>query len=309
MLEKLFTKPKTFAKTEDGLYYQYNQWGDNLERQWHVRFLRHHFPNNKIRVNFYGPLQNPFFIKNYKPGKKVFYTGEDVEHPFTKLWLYFRDYRIDYVDLAMGFGNYANDKYLRFPYWMLTTFEPEFNESQIGQRIKEINTIRYNKSRSCIVTNKHDPKGTRAMICDEVSKILDITYAGRWRNNSQELWNEFNDNKYSFMNLFKFNICPENDNTENYVTEKLFDAFICDCIPIYYGSNNDPEPGMINKDTVIFWYKDGNNSKNLEFIQALNNNNKEYQEFIHQRKLLPAFDEYVISRYEGLKEHFKRLLE
>lgn len=108
MLEKFFTKPKTFIKTEDNLYFQYNQWGDDLEAQWFVRFLRKNFPNNKTKVNFYGPLQNPFFIKRYQPGKKVFVTSEDVEHPYTKLWLYFRDYRIDYVDLAMGFGNFPS---------------------------------------------------------------------------------------------------------------------------------------------------------------------------------------------------------
>lgn len=309
MLEKFFTKPKTFAKTEDGLYYQYNQWGENLEEQWFVRFLRKNFPYNRTRINFYGPLQNPFFIKRYQPGKKVFYTPEDVEHPYTKLWLYFRDYRIDYVDFAMGFGNFSSSKYLRFPYWMLTTFEPEFNESQIKQRIYEINNNRYAKSRICVAINGHDPKNTRTMICDKVSHIFDITYAGRWRNNSQELWNDFNNDKYSFMKMFKFNICAENDNTENYVTEKLFDAFMCDCIPIYYGSNNNPEPGLINKDAVIFWDKDGDNRKNMELIALLNSNSKEYNDFIHQVKLLPKYEEYVISIYTGLREHFKRVLE
>ena len=309
MLEKFFTKPKTYSRTQDDLYHQYNQWGGDLDQQWFVRFLRKNFPNNKTRINFYGPLQNPFFIKNPQKGKKVFYTAEDVEHSFTKLWLYFRDYRLDYVDFAMGFGRIEHPKYLRFPYWIQTTFSPEFDEDQIRQRIREINRNRYEKSRVCIVTTKHDPKNTRAMICDEVAKVLDITYAGRWRNNSQDLWNEFNDDKYSFMKLFKFNVCPENDNTVNYVTEKLFDAFICDCVPVYYGSNNDPEPGLINKDAVIFWNENGDNSKNIELVQLLNNNQKEYDDFINQTKLLPAFEEYVMSRYMGLKEHFKRLLE
>ena len=63
MIEIFFKKAKTSGHTDDKLYYEYNQWGaDDLEASWYVRFLRYHFPKNKKRVNFFGPLGNPFFI-------------------------------------------------------------------------------------------------------------------------------------------------------------------------------------------------------------------------------------------------------
>ena len=308
MLE-LFSKPKTFCQTRDGLYRQYNQWGNELDSVWWVRFLRHHFPNNKIPVNFFGPLGTPFFIKRDFSGIKVFYSAEDVEHSFTKLNLYYGDYCLNSVDLGLGFGRHDDKKnYIRFPYWILTTFEPEFNEDDIRKRISNINNIRYSKSQDCVLINKHDKKGTREMIYNDVKNIMDVKLAGPWKNNTRDLWDKFGNNKMAYVQTFKFNICPENDNTKDYVTEKLFDAFMCGCVPLYYGADNDPEPGLINKDAVIFWNKGGNNKESIAKVEELYTNNHLYEDFMSQKKLLPAAEEYVIDRYTKLKDKFAELL-
>ncbi len=310
-LNKIFRNPKKIEHTSDNLYYEYNQCiriGSGLDDQWFVRFLRHHFPGNKTIINFYGTLGEPFYIRNPFPGKKVFYTPEDVEHPRTRDNLLYGDYCLDYVDLAMGFGEVDHTKYLRFPYWILTTFSPDSDEESIRRRIESINNTRYTKTQDCVLINGHDTHGTREMIYNGVKDILDVKFAGHWRNNTDELWTKYKDNKELYMRNFKFNICAENDNTKNYVTEKLFDAFISDCIPLYYGSYNDPEPGLINRDAVIFWKKENNNEENRVKVLKLKNNEKFYQEFISQPKLLPAMEEYVIDRYVKLKNHFAQIL-
>ena len=308
-LEYIFTKPKTFNQTTDKLYREYNQWGpEDLEQQWFVRFLRHHFPENKTVVNFFGPVSTPFFIKRQFEGKKVFYTGEDVEHPGTQLALYYGDYCLDHTDLSMGFGQVQHARYLRFPYWILTTFSPEDDAPAIKERIKQINENRYEKSRECVLINKHDPAGTRELVYNGVKDILDVKLAGQWRNNTRELWDDFGNDKEAYLRTFKFNICAENNNTKDYVTEKIFDAFMADCIPLYYGALNDPEPGLINRDAVIFWNKEGKNTENREKIRELKNNESFYREFISRPKLFPAAADYVIDRYAKLKEHFARIL-
>lgn len=308
-LEYIFNKPKTFNQTADKLYREYNQWGpEDLEDMWFVRFMRHHFPENKTVVNFFGPLRTPFFLKRKFEGKKVFYTAEDVEHPRTQLNLYYGDYCLDYVDLAMGFGEVKNKKYLRFPYWITTTFAPEMDEQQIRDRVREINEVHYEKSNECVLINKHDPGKTRELVYDGVKDILHVKLAGAWRNNTRELWDQYGNDKAAYLRTFKFNICAENDNTERYVTEKLFDAFLAGCIPLYYGSNNDPEPGLINRDAVIFWNKEGNNDENRKKVLTLKNDESCYQRFISQPRLLPAAEDYVIDRYAKLKEHFARIL-
>ena len=308
-LEYILNKPKTSNRTKDGLYREYNQWGPaDLEQQWFIRFLRRHFPDNKTVVNFFGPVGTPFFIKRQFEGKKVFYTGEDVEHPGTQLALYYGDYCLDHTDLSMGFGQVQHARYLRFPYWILTTFSPEDDAAAIKERIKQINENRYEKSGECVLINKHDPAGTRELVYNGVKDILDVKLAGQWRNNTRELWDDFGNDKEAYLRTFKFNICAENNNTKDYVTEKIFDAFISGCVPLYYGALNDPEPGLINRDAVIFWNKEGNNEKNREKILELKNNESFYQEFISRPKLLPAAEAYVIDRYAKLKEHFARIL-
>ena len=308
-LEYILNKPKTSNRTKDGLYREYNQWGPkDLEQQWFIRFLRRHFPDNKTVVNFFGPVSTPFFIKRQFEGKKVFYTGEDVEHPGTQLAMYYGDYCLDHTDLSLGVGQVRHARYLRFPYWILTTFSPEDDAAAIRERIKQINESHFEKSRECVLINKHDPAGTRELVYNGVKDILDVKLAGQWRNNTRELWDDFGNDKEAYLRTFKFNICAENNNTEYYVTEKIFDAFIAGCIPLYYGALNDPEPGLINREAVIFWNKEGNNAENREKIRELKNNESFYREFISHPKLLPAAAEYVIDTYAKLKEHFARIL-
>ena len=308
-LEYILNKPKTSNRTKDGLYREYNQWGpEDLEKQWFIRFLRHHFPDNKTVVNFFGPVSTPFFIKRQFEGKKVFYTGEDVEHPGTQLALYYGDYCLDHTDLSLGFGQVQHARYLRFPYWILTTFSPEDDAAAIKEKIKKINESHFEKSRECVLINKHDPAGTRELVYNGVKDILDVKLAGQWRNNTRELWDDFGNDKEAYLRTFKFNICAENNNTKDYVTEKIFDAFIAGCIPLYYGALNDPEPGLINREAVIFWNKEGNNAENREKILELKQNDSFYQEFMSRPKLFPAAAEYVIDRYAKLQEHFARIL-
>jgi glycosyltransferase involved in cell wall biosynthesis len=68
-------------------------------------------------------------------------------------------------------------------------------------------------------------------------------------------WDELNDHKYitieniknrmidtmdinQFYKRFNFALIVENNNAKNYVSEKIYDAWIAGCIPIYYGNNN-----------------------------------------------------------------------
>jgi hypothetical protein len=308
-LELFLNKPRTVKETKDGLYRVYNMGSGETENLWFVRFLRHHFPDNKTVINFFGPFGPPYYIKKRFEGKKVFYTGEDVEHPGTNRNLNYGNYMLNYVDLALGFGEVNNEKYLRFPYWIVLLFSPQADEQEIREKIRKINTTRYAKNQECVLINKHDGHGTRELVYNGVKDILDVKLAGPWRNNTDELWTKYGDNKELYMRNFKFNICAEHNNTLNYVSEKLFDAFVSDCIPIYYGACNNPEPGLINRDAVIFWNKDGSNKENREKILELKNNEKFYKEFMSQPKLLPAAEEYIIDRYSKLKERFAEIIK
>lgn len=50
-----------------------------------------------------------------------------------------------------------------------------------------------------------------------------------------------NQSKYDALINYKYSICIENCSQKNYFTEKITDAILCWCIPIYYGCTNISE--------------------------------------------------------------------
>ena len=300
--------PKTEAKTLDGKFYFYDWANDyDAEEDWFVKFTRKNIDSINTRFNFYGVYGKGRFVRNKVEGKKIFFSPENLDKKFMKWNILFGDYCLPYVDLGMGFGDIKKDNYLRFPLWILYLFSPEANKNDIENTIYKINNTRYQKSKVCALIAGHDKHGTRKMIFDGLKELIPIDCAGRWQNNTKDLWEKYNNNKIKYLEEFKFNICPENINTKNYVTEKLFEAFLADSIPIYYGSNNDPEPGLINKDAIIFWKKNSANDKAKNLIRELYLDDKAYSDFIRQRKILPAAVDYIWNRYSTLKMKLEML--
>ena len=298
--------PKTKATTADGKFSFYD-WGEDYkpENDWFVRFAKHNLLSIDKKLNFYGVYGKGRFVRNKVEGKKIFFSPENLDKKFMKWNILFGDYCLPYVDLGMGFGDIKKDNYLRFPLWILYLFSPEANKKDVESTIDKINNTRYQKLKICALIAGHDKHGTRKMLLDGIKDVIPVDCAGKWENNTEDLWNKYNNDKIEYLKQFKFNICPENINTKNYVSEKLFEAFVADTIPIYYGSDNDPEPGLINKDAVVFWYKNSSNDKARKLIKELCVDDNAYSDFIKQKKILPAATDYIWSRYEELKQRLE----
>lgn len=297
-------EPKKEYHSQNGTFHYYNNTINSeatAMNNWLTRFILKNFPLITKKINIYGEIGNNRFIKRSSDGIKIFHSGENLDKKGSNTHYKYGDYCLKYVDLALGFNNdIENSKYLRFPLWIMYLFAPEDDKDKIDEKVKAINALQFNKTKSCALIARHDKDGTRGMIYNKLKNIIDIECAGKWNNNTNDMWDLYNNDKIEYLKQFKFNICPENANTRWYVTEKLFEAFVAGCIPIYYGSDNDPEPGIVNKDAVIFWDKDGDNSKQISFIQQLLSDEQSYNEFINQPKLLPYTTEYVFDRYVHL---------
>ena len=162
---------------------------------------------------------------------------------------------------------------------------------------------------SNILYSRHDQWNTRKKICDDVGRIADITYSGDWRNNPDELWIKYNNDKEEFMKPFKFNLCPENLDDNGYVTEKIFDSIKSDCIPLYVGGGNYLEPKILNQDAILRWYMDDtNNEDTLELFKNIYSDEKTYKEFKDQDILLSSSKKYIIKMFSDLEKHFERLI-
>lgn len=301
----------------------YINWFDNY---WLERFIEYNFPNTKLdKFCFCSVDGKRPDLKKYSDKIKIFFTIENLENIIKHdkcvadksaniyRWLayakkHYSDYMIKDVNLSLAFADIQNNNYLRFPYWLITLFPPEVTYQDIKNKVIEINKLKSNAKRECVCINRHDVFGQRQKICDDVSCVLDITYAGKWRNNTNELWQQYNNGKYKYMNLFKFNICPENMDAAGYCTEKIFDSLRCGCIPIYAGCLNNPEPEIINHDFVIFCDLDGDNYEQIKLVDKLNKDDNYYQKFMMQSKLNADAADYIAEYFERLKLKVKELI-
>lgn len=279
---------------------------DNL---WFSQYLKYHFPDEDYKINMFGIYgEHDDVIFKDLEGKKVFFTAEDIEKRYLHFSEKFGYYALDYMDLSLGFDLIEHPNYSRFPYWVLRNFNPNVEDEDIENVIDNLNSLCYEKSKNVALVASHDWGGTRSCIANDVERFTDIVYAGKWRNNSSELWDSFNNNKVEFLKQYKFNICAENINNTGYITEKIFEAIQANCIPLYIGGADYMEPCVLNKKAILTWDLNGDNDDTVELFKTLLFDKKSYDEFRDQNPLLDTSSKFVINVFSKLEKHFERLI-
>ena len=273
----------------------------NPDQDWLYLFIKN---NTDIKhLNIFSVFGDKNCVLKYAGKKDIFFSGENLDNR-SGLYAEYADYCLDYVGLSLGFAQRNEANYIRFPLWLLYIFEPVADKDRIAERVAFINRTRNTGKFECSVIARHDKWHMRAPIYDALKDKIKILSAGKWNNNTGVLWDKYKDNKMKFLNDCKFTICTENFDTPYYVTEKLFQAFSGGCIPVYAGAGSKPEPGIVNLNAVLLW-EQGNASNNEAIVQKvceLNKDNKLYEEFLSQTKLLPYTVDYVYNKFVLLKE-------
>ncbi|PSL46436.1 glycosyl transferase family 10 (putative fucosyltransferase) [Chitinophaga niastensis] len=287
-----------------------NFWTSQKPKElWLYQFIVHHFSslldkNNSLLISsVFGPKKA---IKLSESRVKLFYTGENLRR-FPK----YKDHCKGIVDIAVGFDYVNEEYYQRFPIWIDYSFQPTADSKMIKQVIsgfvnKDLCADKDKKFASLVCS--HDKKNIRTNLFRSLSKIDKVASAGRYLNNTNELKEVFNDDKGKFIGSYKFNICPENTNKEGYVTEKIFDAIKSNTIPIYWGSNNNPEPDVLNKDAILFYDGRGSLASLNKQVEELHHHPRRYADFINQPKFQPHAAEYIADCFNGLHSKIHKLL-
>lgn len=101
------------------------------------------------------------------------------------------------------------------------------------------------KKITLIASNKHSSEMNE--LYSERRKAIDF-YDGRaefdlygfgWEGENLKSYRGTVDDKLSTLSKYRFCICYENNyGTNGYITEKLFDCFFANCVPIYWGADN-----------------------------------------------------------------------
>ena len=286
----------------------FNFWEPLSIDNWFFKFIhsRNLLKDNPgTTISFFSVFGRKYAIDFNNSDIKIFFTGENVYRSLSGLYKY-TDYCLSDVDLSLGFENIASDKYVRFPVWILFIFEPDSSDDEIRETCRGLSINKYSERKKFAShISSIDRTGLRAEMCNSIGKIERVDCAGRFMNNTDELYTLYNDNKINYLRNFKFNICPENSNRRGYVTEKLFQAFSAGCIPVYWGSDNEPEPGIINPEAVIFWKGDGSA---IERIRELHYSDNLYREFFEQPRLISGADELIIDMFNSLENKLHRLI-
>src|SRR5690606_4272029 len=154
--------------------------------------------------------------------------------------------------------------------------------------------------------SRHDNNGVRGEVIDILAKVNKIECAGDFRNNTDSLRMTFDDDKIKYLSTIRFNICPENSDAPGYVTEKVFESIQAGCIPVYWGSGNNPEPDILNSDAILFFNRE---NPNLLYnkVYSLENNSKLYNEFINQKPFLENAEDVIWERFKELRYRIKSI--
>lgn len=217
-----------------------------------------------------------FGISNilYKDIIRIYVTGERDCPDFNLC-----DYAIGLVDLTFS------NRYYRFNIFHMY-------EDQITQIKKDLifsYPIPTNRESFCCVVSNIERNPIFFDFYQNLSKYKKIYSGGRWNNNIGESIK----NKFLFLNQHKFNICFENELIPGYVTEKIYHAFLCDTIPIYWGDE------FVNKEFKDMEFININNYKDIneaiEIIKEIDNNDNLYLSMINKNREtnLPTLDKEI----------------
>jgi hypothetical protein len=206
---------------------------------------------------------------------KIFITGENVRPNFFL------------CDYALGFDFLEKENYLRLPlyvYWKSLDYKklifPDFK-----------NIIdNHPKSKFCcfVVSN---PKSVRRIdFFKKLSQYQTVDSGGKVNNNMGYLVSD----KLAFMSPYKFMIAYENSCFSGYVTEKIYECFFTNTIPIYWGSPDIFKD--FNPKRILNRLEFTSDEEFIKRIKYLDENPDAYLEFISQ----PVFNNNEPNSY--LKE-------
>ena len=281
----------------------YNWWADEIGSWFEKRYKSYLGASKFAFCSVFGEKGALGLI----PDDKVFFTGENVHK---KEFVNYSDHLLSdsKTRLSLGFDCFEHEKYIRFPLWILYMFSPNSSDSDIIERCALLrNPEIQNRPFFCSMIASHDPQFVRKEIVGTIGQLAEVKCAGKYLHNDDSLKSLFGDKKTEYLKQFKFNICPENSNSFGYVTEKVFEAISSGCIPIYWGSYNNPEPGILNKDAIVFWSPGKDNASTISLISELSSSSSKYDEFARQPRLVDGAEDVILGMIHSLDKRMADL--
>ena len=143
---------------------------------------------------------------------KIFYCGENLI-PDLNLC----DYAVSLSEIQCGDRTFTNRLF-----GCQNNYSPDLNMEELLNR----------KFCNFVYSNNRNADPFREKIFNALSKYKRVDAGGTFLNNMGEKVKD----KYLFLKEYKFTLAIENSTQPGYVTEKIFDPFKAQSLPIYWGS-------------------------------------------------------------------------
>lgn len=251
----------------------------------------------------------PEWAIKYQPSDlKIFFARENLA--FRKEW---HDFMLNEpcIDLSIGFDDIKDHpKYIHIPFWVTWALDPMETYDTIKDKVAKWNSRdgkSYTDRKFCSFLCSHGDAG-RKNIFSELSTVANIDSCGRWMHNNDSLKAECDDNKVRWLKNYRFNLTPENSNATGYVTEKLLEAIQGGCVPIYWGSDNNPEPDVLNREAIVFIEMGKENHDAVRLVSELNADEKKYMEFACQKRFVGGAEDVIWGYYESLESKLREIV-
>ena len=269
-------------------------WGNcDFEALFITKILRKHYEVEICEDADYV-ICSGFGFYNYinEPGVRIMFSGEN----------YLPDF--NYIDYAFGFYPIDFlDRYCTIPgmiYLSADTLE--------GLRKKDRNydrsVLEKKEYFANLLASHESDENMRSRLVDALSKYKRVECAGTFRNNMPDgqtvsMWAG---TKQPFVKKCRFTLCPESVIHEGFVTEKIFDAFQADTIPIYYGSST--VSSIFNKKAFLDVRDFDSLDALVERIAEIDSDDEKYLEMLRQPIFVdPDYVENSLQKIEDFLCH------
>ncbi|CAH1001879.1 hypothetical protein LEM8419_02787 [Neolewinella maritima] len=292
-------------------YYNFWEVGP-VPQSWFYRFLQRPALRElaaRRRIGLFSVHQPNRWLLPLTPcDRRVFFTGENLDR-----YPRYADHLLDLVDLSLGFDDLPDANYLRFPLWLVECFAPDATAATITQTLQQWEMHRQLaptalRKTAAVLIARHDDRGVRGAVADLVERCMPVDYAGAFRNNVTEPLAAGWPAKLRCMQDYRFALCPENSDRTGYVTEKIFHALQAGCLPIYWGSDNCPEPAIINQGAILT-YDPEQPTALEERVRELASDEAAYKACMRQPAFQPGAGERIYRYFVDLERSLLTLLQ
>lgn len=239
-------------------------------------FLSQETLNTYNEVHIYSVFGNLNFEKNPE-NLYIQYSGESYNNEPSKF-----DINLIADEHYDKNNKSATMKTILFPHGYFNILFTDMNMNYLLER----RILQKPKTRFCLFCVGNGGNWVRNDFFEKLSKYKTVDSCGSFMNNMPD--NERCPSetiKYlEYISQYKFMICFENKGHRNYFTEKLFNAYFGETIPVYWGCTNVND--YINTDSILY-LKNDHQEQDIENlineIIYLDNNDEEYHKKYNQQ--------------------------